>query len=74
MLPRVKAIKKTVQEFIPYSEDIKDEIGHFDIAKEDIANGSPKKGDMIAIDRNNPNSKWLVNEKFFKENYSVVED
>jgi hypothetical protein len=35
----------------------------------DKENGSPKNGDMIAVNRNDETDKWLVAEKFFNENY-----
>lgn len=33
------------------------------------AEGSPKIGDMIARDPNNPSDEWLITAKFFKDNY-----
>jgi hypothetical protein len=39
-------------------------ISHFD-----IINGSPKVGDMIAINKNDSSDRWLVAEKFFNDNY-----
>lgn len=39
------------------------------ISDEDIDNGSPKLGDMIARNKNNHNDQWLIAEKYFKENY-----
>jgi len=42
------------------------------ISEADRANGSPKLGDMIAINPQNPTDQWLVAEKFFKENYEAV--
>jgi hypothetical protein len=30
------------------------------ISSEDLANGSPKEGDMIATDPDNPDYKWLI--------------
>ncbi len=32
-------------------------------------NGSPKIGDMIAINPKNSTDQWLIEEKYFKENY-----
>lgn len=37
-----------------------------------IAEGSPKVGDMIARDPGNPQDEWLITEKFFKDNYDLV--
>lgn len=39
------------------------------ISVEDLANGSPKSGDMIARNPKNHNDQWLVDEKYFKENF-----
>lgn len=36
-----------------------------------IENGSPKIGDMIAINPKNPTDQWLIEEKYFKENYET---
>lgn len=33
--------------------------------------GSPKIGDMIAINPKNPTDQWLVEEKYFKENHET---
>jgi hypothetical protein len=41
------------------------------ISHKDAANGSPKKGDMIAMASNK--DKWLINEEYFKKNYELVE-
>lgn len=41
------------------------------VANDDIRNGSPKVGDMIA--QGKPGDIWLVNEKFFKENYILAQ-
>jgi hypothetical protein len=39
------------------------------ISDSDKTNGSPKVGDMIAINKNDPTDRWLVAEKFFNDNY-----
>lgn len=39
------------------------------VSKEDLQNGSPKKGDMIAINPSNANDQWLVSKEFFEANY-----
>lgn len=44
------------------------------ISAEDLKNGSPKIGDMIARNPNNHNDQWLVNEKYFKENFESVDN
>jgi len=42
------------------------------VSDPDKENGSPKAGDMIAVNPNNPDHQWLVAEKFFKDNYEEV--
>lgn len=39
------------------------------ISKADIFNGSPKKGDMIARNPNDPNDMWLISKEYFEKNY-----
>ena len=43
------------------------------ISEPDKENGSPRVGDMIAINANDPCDKWLVSEKFFQDNYEEVD-
>lgn len=38
----------------------------------DINNGSPKLGDMIARNPKNHEDKWLVAEKYFKDNFEEI--
>jgi len=45
---------------------------HISISDEDIENGSPKIGDMIARNSKNHNDKWLVAEEYFKNNFKEV--
>ena len=59
--------KKQTQLLRPYIDG--EDMSGVSISDADKANGSPKKGDMIAINRNDETDKWLVAEKFFKENY-----
>ena len=42
------------------------------ISPEDLANGSPKLGDMIARNPLNHKDQWLVAEKYFNENLELV--
>ena len=39
------------------------------ISDADKANGSPKEGDMIAVNANDPSDHWLVAKEYFLENY-----
>ncbi len=41
------------------------------ISEEDIKNGSPKIGDMIARNPKNHADKWLVAKQYFLENFEV---
>ena len=43
------------------------------ISDADLANGSPRIGDMIARNPENHNDQWLVNEKYFKDNFKIIE-
>lgn len=43
------------------------------ISSEDLKNGSPKVGDMIARNPENHNDQWLVAKKYFQENFEVTD-
>lgn len=62
--------KKTKQAMKPWTKDI--DMTYVSISKPDKLNGSPKKGDMIAVNENDCQDRWLVAEKFFKDNYEAV--
>lgn len=38
------------------------------ISEADRLNGSPKEGDMIARNPNNPSDQWLVAKRYFEDN------
>lgn len=42
------------------------------ISVEDLANGSPKIGDMIARNPKNHDDQWLVAEQYFKDNFEPI--
>lgn len=42
------------------------------ISQEDINNGSPKVGDMIARNPKNHRDQWLVAEQYFKDNFESL--
>lgn len=42
------------------------------ISDADIANGSPKIGDMIARNPKNHKDMWLVAEDYFKDNFETI--
>ena len=39
------------------------------ISDADLESGSPKIGDMIAVSENNTSDQWLVNKKYFHDNF-----
>ena len=39
------------------------------ISDADLESGSPKVGDMIAVSENNTSDQWLINKKYFQENF-----
>lgn len=39
------------------------------ISDADLENGSPKVGDMIAVNKYNPKDQWLINEGYFHEHF-----
>lgn len=42
------------------------------ISDEDLRNGSPKSGDMIARNPKNHKDQWLVAEQYFKDNFEPL--
>lgn len=42
------------------------------ISDEDLKNGSPKIGDMIARNPKNHNDQWLVAERYFNDNFEEI--
>ena len=43
------------------------------VSNEDLKNGSPKIGDMIARNPKNHRDQWLVAYEYFKDNFEPVE-
>lgn len=43
------------------------------ISIEDLANGSPKIGDMIARNPKNHNDQWLVAKQYFEDNFEPMQ-
>ena len=64
--------KKELQPLFPWTPDLP--MGLVSISEADKANGSPKKGDMIAYNPKEPTDFWLVAEKFFIDNYIFVKE
>ena len=61
-------IKTVPQELFPWDENTY--MLGVSISSADRANGSPKKGDMIAINSSNCTDMWLVSKDFFEKNYT----
>ena len=59
--------KKVVQPAFPWEQGT--DMNRVSVSTTDEEGGSPKKGDMIAINPSNPTDKWLIAEKFFNANY-----
>lgn len=62
--------KKNVQPMMPWEPDMSMEF--VSISEADKNNGSPKAGDMLAVNPNDPTDMWIVAKKFFEENYEPV--
>ena len=60
-------IKKKGQPMFPWTEDV--DMTGVSISEADKNNGSPKQGDMIAVNPTNTLDKWLVSKQFFEDNY-----
>ena len=52
-----------------YAHETKDNVIEVSISDVDLANGSPKIGDMIARNPKNHLDQWLVAEQYFKDNF-----
>jgi hypothetical protein len=63
--------RKGYSEMTPYLSDM--DMTAISISAEDLLNGSPKIGDMIARNPKNHNDKWLVAEAYFNDNLELVE-
>jgi len=64
-------VKTVKQKLVPYEEGM--DITLVSISEADKLKGSPKKGDMIASNPEDPNDYWLVEEEWFKKYYEPVE-
>ena len=59
--------KKNVQPMEPWTPET--DMNAVSVSEADQNNGSPKAGDMIAVNLNNATDKWLIAQKFFEDNY-----
>lgn len=55
----------------PWSPDIN--MKGVSVSDADRQGGSPTFGDMIAVNKNNCNDRWLVAHKFFIDNYESAD-
>ena len=63
--------KKEAQPMEPWTENY--DMQGVSISEEDQLRGSPKQGDMIAINQNNAEDRWLVSSEFFARNYEEAQ-
>lgn len=63
--------KKQPQPMMPWEPDMSMVL--VSISEADKANGSPKLGDMIAVNPDDATDMWLVAHDFFVENYEEAE-
>lgn len=61
-------VKKQVQPMTPWKEGM--DMTDVSVSLTDDFNGSPKLGDMIAVNPTNLTDRWLVAAKFFNDNYT----
>lgn len=62
-------VKKAVQPMFAWSEDT--DMNGVSVSQADMDSGSPKLGDMIAVNPKNPKDKWLIAKDFFEDNYEA---
>lgn len=60
--------KKAAQPMKPWQPGM--DMSMVSVSDADRENGSPKEGDMIAINPDNETDMWLVSKKYFEENYA----
>ena len=63
-------VKKAVTWLTPYVDGMELPEG-CSVSDEDKANGSPKVGDYIGIDRDNTADTWLVGADYYNKTYKV---
>jgi hypothetical protein len=63
--------KKELQPMIEWEPDMPMEL--VSISEADRLNGSPKQGDMIAVNPKDATDMWLVSKEYFEANYEEPE-
>jgi len=56
-------------EMIPWDNTI--DMSRVSVSQSDLENGSPKIGDMIAVNSKSHDDQWLVAEKYFNDNFNT---
>lgn len=64
--------RKQIAELRPYIPG--EPMDGVSISAPDLNNGSPVEGDMIARNPKNHDDKWLVSEKYFKDNFESLKE
>ena len=54
------------------AHETRDNVIPVSISSEDLKNGSPLEGDMIARNPKNHLDQWLIAEQYFKDNFEVI--
>ena len=62
--------KNVLQELVKWSPDMV--MDFVSVSAADKENGSPKNGDMIALNPKDRTDMWLVAEQYAKDNYQLV--
>lgn len=66
-----EVIEEDIEEFnefgVLYTDETKTHT--VSISDADLESGSPKIGDMIAVNKYNPKDQWLINEGYFHEHF-----
>lgn len=72
-LPEFKQYRrKSISEMRPYIEG--EDMTGVSVSLEDVKNGSPKVGDMIARNPKNYADQWLVAQQYFQDNLEPIEN
>jgi hypothetical protein len=62
--------RKQIAELRPY--EVGEDLGRVSVSPEDRRSGSPKAGDMIARNPKNHADQWLVEAKYFADNFEPL--
>jgi hypothetical protein len=71
MKQKIKNCVKTTHQPM-YAWEHKMDMTGVSVSQADKDNGSPRLGDMIAINPQNSDDKWLIAHDFFKEKYATT--